>query len=238
MKASDKVISILFVTIFGYLILSHLVLRAKWNRTNFAETGSTGYSLYDQHELPEFKYLKLIGLSDCRLIPSLKARLDVEKGMFHFVNYHLNEDTLIVDGSLSPDKRSSFSNGQTPQKVKIFLPPINRIEALNSILDVRGESNLQNSRKFDFLLDASRLNTRARFDVDSLPRYFDNFSVRAMNHSEVFLFRKDHFNAVEIELANSNFYGRNAKAERFSVRADSSSMVVSGGNDFQLIITQ
>lgn len=237
MKLSDRIILGLIITIFSYLVISHLVLKSKWTQGKFAEPGKD-YALYEEHDLPEFKYLKLVGLSDCRLFSSVKARLDIERSMFRFVKFYSVGDTLIVDGSLTPDKRSSFSNGQTPQKVKIFLPDITRIEAVNSRLDVRGEKSSGSGRSFSFLLNESSLNTRAHFDMDTLPRFYDRFAVNASRHSEVYLFRKDHFNTVDIDLSQSNFYGRNAKGDHFNVRADSSSMVVSGGNDFQLILTR
>jgi|GEM_PF-3085042 hypothetical protein len=238
MKASDRVVLIVVVTLFGYLILSHVALHAKWKRGDFVNPTEVGNSLYADYRLPAFKYLKLLSLSDCRLFPAVQGRLEIENGIFDLVKYQLSGDTLIVDGSLAPSMRSSFGSGQSPQKVKIYLPPVMRIEAVNSRLDVKGETKRENGRKMEFLLDKSLLNTRMHFELDTLPRYYDSFIVHASNRSEVFLFRKDHFNTIDVDLAQSNFYGRNAKGEKFSIRADSSSMVVSGGNDFQLIITQ
>src|SRR5262245_42121165 len=85
MKASDKVILIIIVTIFGYLVLSHLVLHAKWKRGAFVNPAEVGYSLYTDHNLPAFKYLKLVSLSDCRLIPATHGRIQVEGGAFDLV---------------------------------------------------------------------------------------------------------------------------------------------------------
>jgi len=225
MKTSNKILLGILIVCFGFFITAHLILHGKYVRKEFVSPSNAGAFFFHEHPLPVFHYVRLNRLGDCELISSDTAKLLIEKSPFNTVDYHISGDTLVVNGS---DKWDRWA---TP-RVKLYIGQIKAFTVTDCYINIKGDRDSSDRRNYRFNLNNGHLFTRYYFTDSAVNKYFDTLLVKATNNSEVVLNKRDYFKAIHIQLNNSAFQDKNAKREKMNITADSSSVVVTGGKDY------
>lgn len=225
MKTSNKILLGILMVCFGFFISSHLILHGKYVRKEFVLPAKADAFFFHEHTLPIIHYVQLNRLDGCELISSDTAKLLIEKSPFNTIDYRVSGDTLFVNGS---DKWARWA---TP-RVKLYIPQVKSFIVTDCNVNIKGNRDSTDRRNYHFELNNGHLFTRYYFTDSAFNKYFDTLSINARNSSEVVLNKRDYYKLIDVNLDNSAFLEKNAKREKINITADSTSIVVTGGKDY------
>ena len=231
MKTSNKILLGILLTGFGYLICAQIALHIKYVNNDFTDPAKYNALFNNEYTFRKVSHVNITGLAECDIIFSDSIKLYVEKSNINYVRFHTTGDTLVVNSISYSEMSASSKLNRSPQNVILYLPAGTEISAVNSNINVKGSNRQDQPYSCHFDLTGCNLFTRYRNGIDSLDRYFSNVSIKARKNSQVVLFRRDHFDTLQVELDHSMVNDYHAKIERMDVITDSNSVVVvSGGN--------
>ncbi|MEX6689867.1 hypothetical protein QTN47_20335 [Danxiaibacter flavus] len=228
MKTSNKILAGILLISFGFAITSHFVLHSKFLRRDFVSKDKVATFFYDIYPLNQPGFIKLYRLNACYIKPGKQARLSVEKSLIKNIKYIVINDTLIIHGD------SSASQWTSP-KVVLELATIPFADVKNCNVYIEGSRDSLIPPDFQLAMNYGHLYSRQPYGDTVVAKFFGRLKVNASNNSEIVLYKKDHFNNIDLNLDNSVFQERNAKHKNISITSDSSSTIVTGGRNFLLL---
>ena len=231
MKTSNKILLGILIICFGYLTYAQFALHIKYVNNDFTDPAKYNAFFYGEYKFKKVSHIRIMGLAECNIIFADSVKLSIEKSGINYVRFHTKGDTLIVNSESYSETSASSKLNRSPQNVRLYLPAGTEVSGLNSNINVKGNNRPDNGYSYHFDLTGCNLFTRYNNGIDSLDRYFSSLIIKARKNSQVLLFRRDHFDTLDVQLDHSMVNDYHAKIERMKIATDSSSVVVvTGGN--------
>ena len=238
MKTSNKILLVILLAGFGYLVFAQVALHIKY--VNKDATPPAAYNAYfnDDYSFNNIKHVRITGIAQCHILYGDSVKLSVEKSNISYVKFMVSGDTLVLYGQYANGRTADYRIYMTPQNATLYIPAGVDVYAVNSNINTRGGRGQANAQSPRFDLTNCDLYTRYSIGgADTLDRYYDTLNVTARKNSQVILFRNDHFKALAFQLDHSVFSDVQAKIDRADISADSASLLVLTGNNISKLNT-
>jgi hypothetical protein len=256
MKTSDKLLLTFSLSSLGIFGLVHLSLYAKYNRGDFT-TPHTPQEInkdqFSRHPMPAPGFISVVGLLRVNIIPSDTFAIELENqnndgphvvlnGIELKASYHLDGDTLIINGVNHLDKISEMVQnnsgvvGALPQ-VNIYCRRLKMITAENAYLTVTGEDHPVMSTASLLIKDAICLIGTIHAESQSPAIHYDSHRIASVN-STVKLRKNVDIKRLGIQLDDNSLLedGRDNIGRQHFEYTDRSSFHLSGRNLKRLCI--
>ncbi|HVX51747.1 MAG TPA: hypothetical protein VHB48_16415 [Chitinophagaceae bacterium] len=231
MKTSNKILLVLFLSIFGFIVITEALLSAKYGKNDYTPEDEFNTYYYYQQNFINIHHVYLNGLAQCQVYTADTTKLMLEKASLSYAEFYVHADTLFVKGVKQHSLDAEGKAVHSPQEVRLYIPASTTITAINSNIGVDGDKPVTLIKPRTIILNNSNLYTRYYSNRDSVNRYFDTLTVFAKNKSGVYLFHNDYFKKIDIVLDSSIFNDSNAKIDDLHITADTSSTVVVNGTN-------
>lgn len=208
MKTSDKIVLYSTVTVFGLMMVVHLLHYVKYRRGEVLDFKEIEEADFTQHSMTGINWLVLDGPMRTTLYPADSLRFDLDKGDARFV-YSRIGDTLHVTLN-TWEFRGAHDNWYSYQgypTVHIFFPPLKGIRIRN------GFAVLDNEK--------SRPGVNAAIELDSTQLYVGNYDP---NRDSVF--SMEPWDTISVQGINCNvIVNKQAHVKALDLRLDAKSEV-------------
>lgn len=175
----------------------------------------------------EIKSVLISGQLDMVIIPSDSAKIVIGKAGDNLARYRVKDGVLVIDidtAKIPPPN----PNGETVMifnHVELFLPNVDSIHVVNSRLQFRRVmSSAPVKPVYNFELKNTTLTVEHDYHTTS-PTVYDSLRINAGPSSEVFFNGQLQIGSASIKLKGASFDDRDARFDKLSIQADSSSSI-------------
>ena len=203
MRISDKILlgTFCFIVIAG--AAAHLVLYMKFHSGDMISEAKMREQQFNAYTLPPFRYVKIEGLQNLRIIPSSKQGLQINKNAADRTSFEIKGDSLLLTGDINAYEATRYSYGPIVRDLEIdlFLNGPVPIAVAYSNLQVSGSRDSLQAPDYQLSVSNTRLQLGEFLYFDSLPSYFNRVHISASNQSEIRFTKK--IDSLHIDLSNS-----------------------------------
>lgn len=227
MRTSNKILlSLLLTTILLFTGL-FLTVRVKFANGNMVERKDIVNPWSDEYKIKEeIKSVSISGQMDMVIIPSDSVRIVIGKMGDSLVRYRVKDGVLIID--MDTARIHPNQNGETTvifNHVELFLPNVDSIHVAKSRIQLkRILIPVQAKPVYNFELDNSTLTIEHDFRATS-PTIYDMIHINAGPSSSIQFNGPSKVGNASIKLKNAIFDDLDARFDKLSIQADSSSSI-------------
>lgn len=237
MKTSDKIVLYSTVSVFGLLMVVHLLHYEKYRRGEVLDFNALETTDFSQHSMEGIHWVVLDGPMKTLLYPADSLRFDLDKGNARLV-YSRDGDTLHVTlDAWARSAHDSWNSYQDYPAVHLFFPALRGIQIRNGFAVLDNEKS-RAGVNVALELDSTQLYV-GNFDPDRDSVFsvepWDTISVREIN-SNVIVNRQAHVKTLDLRLdAKSEISDRYSVIDTGNIQADSTAALHLHGKNLSKI---
>jgi len=248
MKTSNKLLLGIFLTIILLTTTVQLMVYAKYKRGEYVKFKDERFSQMTAVEIPAVRFISIVGLGNCSVLPGDKPRLEVKIEKVGRVIYRVVNDTLFLIGDTAITIDELERGTRNYSYVNLYLPATVQVRAAYSSLGINGAADSTSAPSYTVRLEKNshffinkrnphdqKISTQGHGNGDDNPTVYLNQLNISSEQSKIEL--NDHalINDLNVQLINSNIDDKEAGIKKLTMDVDSKSTVTLSGNNIKAL---